>query len=132
MNKLVPPLFAGRHDWLVLAGLLAISLVAWVGHYYDQPVSFRGACKIRIFTDPAQKLVFSGPQAQPIQVNGKIGPATVEWGDGGKIRIVSSACPCKVCVNMGWTDNSSLVCVPNGIIVDPTAAASSEIDAVTR
>lgn len=129
---MVPPLFSGRHDWLILAGLLAISLIAWAGHYYGQPTGCRGACKIRIFTDPVQELVFTGPQAHSVQLHGKTGPATIEWNSAGKIRIASSACPCKTCVNMGWTDSYSLICLPNGIIVEPTADTGSVMDAVTR
>ncbi|PKL42169.1 MAG: hypothetical protein CVV41_15440 [Candidatus Riflebacteria bacterium HGW-Riflebacteria-1] len=132
MNGEVPPLFSGKTDWLIMIGLLLVSLVAWAGHNYMQPAGFSGACTVRIFTEPPQKLVFTGPQPQPLTVVGKTGAATIEWGTDGRIRIASSTCPCKTCVNMGWTDSSSLVCVPNGIIVEPAADTGSKVDAVTR
>lgn len=132
MNESVPPLFSGKTDWLIMVGLLVVSLVAWAAHHYGQPAGFSGACTVRVFSEPPQEFVFTGPQSQPLTVVGKTGTATIEWGPDGKIRISSSSCPCKTCVNMGWTDSSSLVCVPNGIIVEPVADTGSRIDAVTR
>ncbi len=130
MKNNVLPLFAGRHDWLIMIALLVISLLAWIAHNCSGSAGFSGACKIKIFTDPVQEMYFAGPQAQPVEIMGKTGPTVIEWGRDGRIRIVSSTCPCKTCVNMGWTDGSSLVCVPNGVLVEPLA--DTGIDAVSR
>lgn len=130
MKNNVPLLFAGKHDWLVMIALLTISLLAWAVHNYSGRTGFNGACKVKIFTDPVEEIYFAGPQSQPVKIMGKAGPAVIEWGSDGRIRIISSTCPCKTCVNMGWTDSSSLVCVPNGILVEPIA--DTNIDAVSR
>jgi|GEM_PF-1044112 len=132
MNDNVPPLFAGKHDWQILLALLAVSLLAWAGHNYSSRGGFSGACRVRILTEPSQEMLFSGPQAQPVEVRGRTGPAVIEWGSDKKIRIRSSSCPCKTCVNMGWTDSSSLICVPNGIVVEPIVDDGQQVDAVTR
>jgi hypothetical protein len=132
MKNNVPPLFAGKHDWLIMLALLAVSLLAWAGHNYDGGSGFSGACRVRILTEPPQEMIFSEPQAQPVEIRGRTGPAFIEWGSDNRIRIKSSSCPCKTCVNMGWTDRSSLICVPNGIVVEPQVDGRQQVDAVTR
>lgn len=39
--------------------------------------------------------------------------------ENGRIRVRSSSCPDKVCVNCGWLEKSgdTAVCLPNGVIV---------------
>lgn len=132
MNDNLPPIFAGKHDWLILLVLLALSFLAWAAHNYGSNNGFSGACRVRILTEPPQEILFSGPQAQPVEVRGRTGPAVIEWGSDRKIRISSSSCPCKTCVNMGWTNSSSLICVPNGVVVEPMIAGDQQVDAVTR
>jgi len=132
MSQNIPPIFAGNRDWLILLVLLLLSLVAWVAHQNTVRNKFDGACRIKIFTDPPQELTFSGAQMQPVKVQGMIGPAVIEWAKDGRVRIASSACPCKTCVNMGWTNSFSLICVPNGIVVEPVVSGQQKVDAVTR
>ncbi|PKL47693.1 MAG: hypothetical protein CVV42_12415 [Candidatus Riflebacteria bacterium HGW-Riflebacteria-2] len=132
MKDNIPPIFAGKHDWLILLALLAVSLLAWAGHHHGRSDSFNGACRVRILTEPPQELVFNQAQPRPVEVKGRTGLAVIEWGSDKRIRISSSACPCKTCVNMGWTDSSSLICVPNGIIVEPLVNTGQKVDAVTR
>jgi hypothetical protein len=132
MKDKIPPLFAGKQDWLILLALLTVSLLAWAGHYYSGHNGFSGACRVRVLTEPPQEMLFRGPPAQPVEISGRTGPAVIEWGSDNKIRIKSSSCPCKTCVNMGWTDSSSLICVPNGIVVEPLLDGGQQFDAVTR
>ena len=51
----------------------------------------------------------------------------------GKIRILDSDCPQKVCVKMGWIDNSgqTIVCMPNHVLIEIKSSGSPLIDAVS-
>lgn len=131
MSAQQPPVFAGRRDWLIILTMLAVSLLAWLLHSLPATDSKPAGYRIRIFTEP-EKIINTGvPADNRLIINGRLGSAEIEWDGGGKVRIASSTCPCKTCVNMGWVSDASLICVPNGIIVEPQTG-SSQIDAVTR
>jgi hypothetical protein len=51
----------------------------------------------------------------------------------GKIRILDSDCPQKICVKMGWIDNSgqTIVCIPNHVLIEIKSSGSPLIDAVS-
>jgi hypothetical protein len=51
----------------------------------------------------------------------------------GKIRILDSDCPQKVCVKMGWIDNSgqTIVCMPNHVLIEIRSSGSPLIDAIS-
>jgi hypothetical protein len=60
------------------------------------------------------------PGAEPVTrtVQGAIGKSTFEIS-GGRVRMVSSDCPDKVCVRTGWVSRAGqvIVCIPNRIIL---------------
>jgi hypothetical protein len=65
-----------------------------------------------------------------------VGPLgeTVIQVNAGEIRVESSPCPHKLCVNMGWVKRtgSLIVCVPNRVLVRVEGEQSGEEpDAVT-
>lgn len=125
-----PKLFSGRNDWLILAGLVAVSLFAWYMHSAT-PVKGPTGYRIRILTSPEQKFELRRGEKEKIMITGKQGPAEIEFNADGKARISSSTCPCKTCVNMGFSDAASLICVPNGIVVD-FISEKPDFDAITR
>jgi len=125
-----PKLIGGRNDWLILAGLVAISIFAWYMHVAT-PVKGPTAYRIRILTTPGQVINIKRGEKENLMITGKQGPAEIEFNANGKARIRSSTCPCKTCVNMGYSDAASLICVPNGVIVD-IISEKSDFDAITR
>ncbi len=52
--------------------------------------------------------------------------------EGGRVHMVDSACPDKICVHAGWIDRSdaSVVCMPNRVVIK--IEGSGDIDAVNR
>lgn len=52
----------------------------------------------------------------------------------GKIRVVSSDCPDKICVNTGWISDSSktIVCLPNRLVIKIDAESESDVDTVAK
>ncbi len=51
---------------------------------------------------------------------------------GGRIRIVKSDCPRKICVNAGWIQYSgqTVACVPNRVLIEIESVGSPFLDAV--
>lgn len=127
------PLFASNIDWLILLLLLSISGSMYYLHKWDIIGDTRiSGYAIRILKEPSEEILFTTvPHNKAFEVKGLTGLAQIEWDRDGRVRIVSSACPCKTCINMGWSNRNSLICVPNGIIVD-IKSYKSNVDAVTR
>lgn len=124
-------IFGGRKDWYVLVALLIFSAYAWFAHQSELSKDVGRSYSIRVFTVPQQLFVFDQPQKNRLVIAGKIGPAEIEWDDRGRIRIASSTCSCKTCVNMGWAADCSLICVPNGIVVE-VVAEQKNYDAISQ
>lgn len=47
-------------------------------------------------------------------VAGELGPTTFEIKDG-RVRIIDSPCPNKICISQGW--HNPLVCLPNKVMI---------------
>ena len=62
------------------------------------------------------------------KVQGAIGITTFEIKDG-RVRIIDSPCPNKICVHQGW--DSPLVCLPNNVIIS-IESEDEEFDALTK
>ena len=62
------------------------------------------------------------------KIQGAIGVTTFEIKDG-KIRIIDSPCPNKICIHQGW--DSPLVCLPNNIVIY-LEQKEGKLDAVTN
>jgi hypothetical protein len=53
--------------------------------------------------------------------------------ENGKVRVLDSDCPQKICVKMGWIQNNgqTIVCVPNHILIRIESNESQSIDAIS-
>lgn len=133
-DKASPPVFAGREEKLAITLLLLLSLIVWFYGLKDSsaPGEASTRWRITVFSEPRQQSEMSCPAEKRLIVTGKLGPAEIEWDEHGRVRIASSTCPCRTCVNMGWSANAALICVPNGIMIEPLAAGIPSVDAVTR
>lgn len=60
-------------------------------------------------------------------VEGELGQTVFEIKDG-RVHIIDSSCPEKICVHQGYT--STLVCLPNKVII--TVEAEGDFDAVSQ
>ncbi|MDN5279689.1 MAG: NusG domain [Clostridiales bacterium] len=122
--------FSDRKDLFFILLLLAVSLLSWYMHAIKAAAGAK-AWQIVIFTDPVETVEIRKIPENPVKIQGKIGPASVEFNSAGQFRIASSTCPHGICVNYGWVSNGSVVCVPNGILVK-TLENDEAIDAVSR
>jgi hypothetical protein len=82
-----------------------------------------------------EKIVFSGPLAQDrrLDLQGPLGVTSIEVA-GGRVRVVSSPCPRKICIGMGeaWRSGDLLACVPNRIVVRIEGEGSKGYDLLSR
>ena len=53
-----------------------------------------------------------------IEVKGRLGYLKLEIKKG-KVRVIDSPCPKKICVKTGWISkpNQMIICIPNGVII---------------
>ena len=91
----------------------------------------RGGQKVQIFVDGKLIHTYSLDMDTLITIRGYRGPATFQI-KRGKVRMVNSTCPLKLCVKMGWIDKagSSIICVPNRVLIK--IAGKKNYDAITE
>ena len=60
------------------------------------------------------------------------GKMQIEVKDG-KIKVVDSDCPQRLCVKMGWIEHSgqNIVCIPNHVLIEIKSSGSPLIDAIS-
>ena len=129
-----PPVFAGRSEVIIIVMLTLLSFCIWLQQYSLSGPSGASIEKWRvtIFATTMSSSEISRPPEKRLMVKGKLGPAEIEWDDRGRVRIASSTCPCHTCVQMGWSAGTSLICVPNGLLLEPLSKEASSVDAVSR
>jgi len=113
-------------DKLLMVSLLVLSLLSIV--LVDRFVGQGSVAVVEVDGQQVYRLDLSvdGQKA----VNGPLGDATIEVRDS-RIRVVSSPCPYKLCVRMGWarTAGDVIVCVPNRVVI--RVEGEGDVDAVT-
>ncbi len=132
MNEPVYRIFASRREVAVIICVAVFSLFLLIQVEQNQPDMPVETWRLTVFADTRQQFELICPPEKHLIVTGKSGPAEIEWDGRGKIRIASSTCPCKTCVSMGWTSEAAIVCVPNGIVIEPVRQGPDAVDAVSR
>ena len=86
--------------------------------------------KVIISVDKNRNFVYPLNQDREIIVEGKLGEAKVVIRDG-KVKIVNSPCPLKICERKGWIEKKGdfIICVPNRVVIRITG---KEYDAITE
>lgn len=101
---------------LVLAvGILSVILIL-------QGISQAGgsSLRVRVLAEGRQVAEMDLPQGRrSLVVDGFQGESHVEI-EGGRVRMVDSACPDKLCVRTGWISRpgQSIVCLPNRVVIE--------------
>lgn len=67
------------------------------------------------------------------EVSGPLGLTRIEIREG-RVRVVSSPCPLKICQRAGWIDSAGeiIVCLPNEVVVRLPGRADGDLDALSR
>jgi len=65
-----------------------------------------------------------------VDVKGPIGVTKVEVKDG-RVRVLYSPCPEKICMKQGWIRRGVIICVPNRVVVSIKGGKVRGVDAIT-
>lgn len=89
-----------------------------------------GGEKVIISVDKSKNFVYPLNQNREIVVDGKLGTAKVII-ENGRVRILDSPCPLKICENKGWISKKGdfIICIPNRVVIRITG---KQYDAVTE
>ncbi|HEY9071225.1 MAG TPA: NusG domain II-containing protein [Candidatus Ozemobacteraceae bacterium] len=127
-----------RADGLLLCAVAAAALFLYALHALPKAAAISGVGCIRVLTAGSGGGERRLPaRAGTSRIRGQLGEMEIETASDGSVRVVFSACPGQICVRQGWAHaGSSIVCVPNGVVLTPAATAGSEdpsgADGVTR
>jgi hypothetical protein len=78
-----------------------------------------GSLKVRVVVNGREAQVLPLDEDKTFTVNGFQGESRVEIS-GGRVRMVDSACPDKLCVRTGWISQpgGSIICLPNRVVLE--------------
>jgi hypothetical protein len=110
--------------------LLAVGLLGWM------VAGNIGKLGTDVVIEPAGQSAFRVPLAgsdRMLPVKGQLGSTTIEVA-GNRVRVVSSPCPRRICMSMGWISRpgETLVCFPNGMVVRIEGSGNGGMDAITQ
>lgn len=86
--------------------------------------------KVRVIVDKEKEFIYPLNEDRILKIEGKIGIIMIEIKDG-RVRVIESTCPLKICMEMGWIKNKGeqIVCVPNRILI---CIEGEQFDAITE
>ncbi len=114
------------YDWalfvvlilLSLSGLFLVKGLALSGN--TASIEVNGKLLYRLSLD----------EDRTVEVNGPVGVTRVEVKQG-KVRIVDSPCPNKLCVRQGWIERGAIICLPNRVVVTIGGGGMRGVDAIS-
>ncbi|RQD73861.1 MAG: NusG domain II-containing protein [Candidatus Syntrophonatronum acetioxidans] len=119
-----------RYDFLIWIG---IAVLALGGIFYSEQMSAHSGEEVQITVNSEEYGVFSLREDRLLEVEGVNGITEVEISDG-RVRVIHSACPDKICIYTGWVHrpNQTIVCLPNRVVVKIISEAQQDIDLYTN
>lgn len=87
---------------------------------------------VRIEMDGKPVYILPIDRNNSVSVEGPMGKTQIEIKDH-KVRITESPCNNKLCVHQGWTQQGTIICLPNRIIVtiEGQPRQRGTVDAIT-
>lgn len=127
-----------RGDKLILGLVLAVALSS-LGYLEFRRMRVAPPAEARVVVEVDGVVKDTFPLAElkageERRIQGPLGYSVIQGGEN-KVRMVSSPCPDKVCVQRGWISlpGEAIVCVPNRVMVHIEGPASPQgYDAVTQ
>ncbi len=116
-------------DWVVAAGLVLLVAVT----AYARIVPGQRGSMAMVHAPGTADRTISLLEDRLIEVQGKLGISRIEV-KSGRVRMVESACPNRLCLQMGWVERpgQSVICLPNQVWLTIEGAPGEGPDAVTR
>lgn len=106
-------------DFLIILFVLAL------GIFLTVKKASHSSAKVHVHTEDSE-YEYSAKANGIYEVQGTLGKTRFEIKDG-RIRIIDSPCPNKICIHQGW--DSPLVCLPNNVIITLEEEGENEFDA---
>lgn len=123
-----------KQDKILIIILVIIALASFAGHRLWSKGQQVTTAEISADGKIVERIDLQGlTQQKEFSVQGPLGSTVVQVRDG-EARIVSSPCPDKICIRMGWLKSSgqSAVCVPNHILLHIVSEENNQIDSISR
>ena len=115
--------------------LLILSvLICTIGLFLLHNSSSRMSREVTVLLNGQQRGPYPLSEPQILRFEGPLGASEVEIANQA-VRIVTSPCPRKICVNMGWIQRPGEVaaCLPNHLLLQTIGAVGEGgLDAVSR
>lgn len=113
-------------DWilLVILTLLSLSGILIVKTLYPE------GNRVTIEVKGRKVYLLSLVDDRMVTVEGPLGKTTIQV-KGGRVRVVDSPCPEKICIRQGWIKSGVIVCLPNRVVVTVGKGDHGEIDAIS-
>lgn len=110
-------------DGVLIGSLFVISISGFI--FMDRFLS--DSDSVRVEVDGRLHGIYPLSEDRLLTVYGPIGDTVIEIKNR-RVRVVSSACPNKLCVHQGFIKKGSIICLPNRVII--TIGVNS-VDAIT-
>ena len=117
-------------DKVLIAVLLLVSVFSYAmvksglaaGAYASVSVDNKETVRIRLDTE-----------TRTFNFQSAVGPVVVERKNS-RVRMLEASCPNKICIKMGWIDNSGgmIVCAPGKVLILIAGEEKNSLDALTR
>ena len=113
-------------DLAVALGLAALFVVLPFSGGSGQPRHLEVTLADKSFVEPLST-------GEELSLPGPLGRTHVEISEG-RVRVVESPCPNKLCIRMGWIERSgqAIVCLPNKVALTLGGEDREGVDAVSR
>ena len=113
-------------DWLLITGVIAASILSIP---LLRPAAQGRVVLVRVGDTVVRELALNRDQS--LVVAGRLGETEIEVRDG-RVRVVRSPGPYKICIKRGWISRpgEALICLPNRITVEIPGEAG--YDALVR
>jgi len=114
------------YDWALFVALILLSVS---GLFLVKGLALSGnTASIEVNGKLLYRLSLN--EDRTVEVHGPIGITRVEVKQG-KIRIVDSPCPNKLCIRQGWIKRGAIICLPNRVVVTIGGGGMREVDAIS-
>ncbi len=122
-----------RYDFIIWIVIVSLAIG---GIYYHQNLVSMGENLVEISVNGQEYEVIPLTDSNGNlrrEIEGVNGLTVVEIRDQ-RVRVISSACPDKLCIHSGWIDRPGqmLVCLPNRVVVKIVSDEQQDIDFFTN
>jgi hypothetical protein len=115
-------------DYWIIAILIAATVISW----FLVTNQARGSRAI-VYADGRESAIIDLAKNSRVEVQGPLGCSVVQCKEG-RLKMIASPCPNQVCVRMGEISRrgSTIVCVPNHILIRIAGRAYEDLDGMTQ